>query len=305
MPSCAGGGPGAGNNCGLTGSSDCCASSLVPGGSFQKDKSSSNFPATISPFRLDAYEVTVGRFRKFVNAVAPAGGAGWQPPAGSGKHVELNGGNGLNNVGGPVGYEAGWDPTWPSLPTTVASWNANLTSSSPTWTATVAGNETLPITNVSWFEAYAFCIWDGGFLPSQTEWQYAAYGGGDERSYPWCAPSSTCTVDDTYLVYCGGACSAAEPVGMKTRGDGKWGQSDLFGNAAEWVLDWYWGADPYTCVDCATTVAPTGQQPSTAGSRVILGYSYATNQTDFAGGGAWATPTTRFPQAGLRCARRP
>jgi len=48
----------------------------------------------VGDFKLDKYEVTVGRFRQFV--AAWNGGAGYTPPAGSGKHTHLNGGNGLN-----------------------------------------------------------------------------------------------------------------------------------------------------------------------------------------------------------------
>ncbi len=48
-------------------------------------------PASVSGFRLDKYQVTVGRFRQFVAASV----AGWRPAAGSGKHAHLNGGQGL------------------------------------------------------------------------------------------------------------------------------------------------------------------------------------------------------------------
>src|SRR5262245_17745957 len=42
----------------------CCAASNVPGGTFNRLNNSA-FPATVSAFRLDTYEVVVGRFRAF------------------------------------------------------------------------------------------------------------------------------------------------------------------------------------------------------------------------------------------------
>src|SRR5258706_450328 len=66
--------------CGSSRPDDCCASSIVPAGSFIRDNGvTGNYPATVSAFRLDKYEVTVGRFRKFLAAYP-----GSQPAAGSG-----------------------------------------------------------------------------------------------------------------------------------------------------------------------------------------------------------------------------
>jgi hypothetical protein len=59
-------------------------------------------PVTVSTFMLDKYEVTVGRFRRFVDAW----NGGWLPVGGAGKHTHLNGGYGLNATDG--GYEPGW-----------------------------------------------------------------------------------------------------------------------------------------------------------------------------------------------------
>jgi sulfatase modifying factor 1 len=152
-------------------------------------------PAAVSSFRLDKYLVTVGRFRQFVAAWS----AGYYPPNGSGKHTHLNGGLGLAvvpNVDAGQTYEPGRDATdWNNVndidPTT-----ENLQSGSPysTWTPTATTNENLPINTVTWWEAYAFCIWDGGFLPSEAEWEYAAAGGSQQLEYPWgsTAPGTAC-----------------------------------------------------------------------------------------------------------------
>ena len=54
-----------------------------------------------------------------------------------------------------------------------------------TYTPQPSQNDNLPVSCVSWTEAYAFCIWDGGFLPSDAEWGYAAAGGSAQREFPW------------------------------------------------------------------------------------------------------------------------
>src|SRR5580704_4401030 len=111
-PSCAPGGFGM-TDCGPDKES-CCTSVLVPGGTFDRTFSyeDASFdgtdPATVSDVRIDKYEVTLGRYRQFLAAFA----AGWTPPAGSGKHVHLNGGRGLEDDAMPGTYESGWDSDW-------------------------------------------------------------------------------------------------------------------------------------------------------------------------------------------------
>ncbi len=41
-----------------------------------------------------------------------------------------------------------------------------------------------PVVAVTWFEADAYCRWAGGSLPSEAQWEHAACGAGGKR-YPW------------------------------------------------------------------------------------------------------------------------
>jgi formylglycine-generating enzyme required for sulfatase activity len=184
--------------------------------------------STVSSFALDKYEVTVGRFRKFVNvyvsntASAPADGAGVNPA-----------------IAG-TGWQSAWDT---NLPATPAAFKAFLKGGSyQTWTDNVGANENLAINYVDWYEAFAFCIWDGGRLATESEWEYAAAGGAENRIYPWGATAPDCTYANFYTgsAYCGpGATPAVAPVGSYVPGNGKWGHADLAGNVWEWVFDGY------------------------------------------------------------------
>jgi formylglycine-generating enzyme required for sulfatase activity len=280
--------------------------------------------------RLDAFEVTVGRFRKFVSATAPGSGTPWVPAAGSGKHGYLPGGGLLNTVlpeGGtgdagsagadsgtdgaaavPV-YESGWDPAWETLPSTEQAWANALVCDGTysTWSLASSTGDALPINCVTWAEAEAFCIWDGGFLPSEAEWAYAASGGATQNQYPWgnTAPASNAALAN-YGCYFGGTgnCTGLQniaPVGSIPAGDATLaGQSDMAGNVSEWLLDWY--ASSYsiaTCANCASTA------PATTGRSVRGGAFYDTSSTLSTATRSSLPPGDRGANLGFRCARPP
>lgn len=290
-------------NCG-TANESCCTSPLVTGGSFFRNNDA-NFPAKVSDFRLDKYEATVGRFRKFVTAVV----GGWKPAAGSGKHAHLNGGAGLKNSGAS-GYEPGWDESWnANLFATKADWDSYLScDSQASWTTSSGGNENRPIGCVLWFQAAAFCIWDGGFLPSEAEGNYARAGGSQQRYYPWSSPASSTVVDCSYANYLGAAgdsdfcvspgSGATSLVGsLSPKGDGRYGQTDLSGNVDEWHVDW---KEDYTpeCTNCAHFTA-TSIRALGGGSIGAKSFSIATAFRE-----GWL-PDALSGQFGFRCARTP
>ncbi len=312
-PSCVPEGPGK-TNCGA--SEECCCDSLeVSGGTFfrtylnEGDGLMSEFsPATVSSFRLDKYLVTVGRFREFTQAWN--GGMGYAPPAGSGKHTHLNGGQGLVGSGTPGAYEPGWLTTDDG---NIAPTEANLsTQCKPyvTWSASPKDQETLPISCVNWYEAYAFCIWDGGFLPSEAESEYASAGGAQQREYPWgqAFPGylSQYAIYNCYYPTGSPVCKGTEniaPVGTTTMGAGLWGHLDLAGEVEEWTLDW---SNDYLdpCVDCAAIDRDLNDAEATG--RVIRGgtsayvASSALESVD-----NFAAPPGNRGLNGFRCARVP
>ncbi len=289
-------------NCGAN-SESCCTSLEVDGGTYYRTYMSDadggatgeTAPATISSFRLDEYDVTVGRFRQFVIAW----GNGFTPDSGSGKHAYLNGGKGLVNVGADGGFEPGWVPS-----DDMYLAPAKKSCGSETWTSTPTTQENLPINCVNWYEAYAFCIWDGAFLPTDAELGYATAGGSQQREYPWgdADPGAT----NQFAIYgchygppsCDSVVSIA-PVGTPPLGVGVWGQKDLVGNVWQWNLD-YATDSPYVvpCSDCAFL--------STTSQRVVRGGDFDSDPLNLSAANPDSDPPTdRDSVYGFRCARAP
>jgi formylglycine-generating enzyme len=283
--------------CGLDENESCCRTEAVTGGMFFRSYDqtaaypSMGSPAIVSSFVLDAYEVTVGRFRAFVDA--GFGTRASPPAAGAGAHPRLPG--------------SGWDEAWNS---SLAMDRAGLMvglkcqSSFQTWTDSPGGNERHAMSCVTWYEAMAFCIWDGGYLPTEAEWNYAASGGAEQRVYPWSNPATSTAIDCRYASYRPGMYCVSDPTGAVSqvgsaspKGAGRWQHWDLAGNVYEWTLDWYGAGYPVPCDDCANL------DPAT--SRVIRGGAFDLDasalRTSFRFN---VIPSGRDPSVGFRCARR-
>jgi formylglycine-generating enzyme len=273
------------------GNKDCCAANAVPGGTFNRSNEAA-YPATVSDFKLDVYEVTVARFRNYVNS--GRGTQGTPPNAGEGAHPKI--------------ANSGWDPAWNAqLPTDTAEFRT-LLKCNPDYilfTDTPGANENKPINCVTWFDAFAFCAWDGGRLPTETEWNYAAAGGSEQREYPWgtgidlTRANYDCRGDGSQAGQC--AISDVLNVGSKSpAGDGRWGHADLAGNGWEWTLDY--GRTPYrltTCNDCADLQGGVPNRTFRGGGFPNENYYLVT------GARIDDVPTDRDYDVGLRCARQP
>jgi len=287
--------------CGPAKNEDCCQAAAVPGGTFYRSYDAVGFtdmghPATVSNFVLDRYEVTVGRFRAFVSA---GKGTRTSPPAGgAGAHPRLTG--------------SAWDDSWNGsmeVDTTALMKALKCNGAYETWTDTPGSNEDKPVNCVTWYEAMAFCVWDGGYLATEAEWNYAASGGTEQRVYPWSSPSTSATIDCAYANYyvnspagmfcVNGVTGGANTVGSEsTRGDGRWGHADLAGGVFEWTLDWYAPAYSTTCDDCANLTPDS--------LRVVRGGSFLDDAPFLrAAKRGNLTPTDRTYVVGFRCARAP
>jgi sulfatase modifying factor 1 len=102
-----------------------------------------------------------------------------------------------------------------------------------------------PVVHVSWTDARAYCSWAGVRLPTESEWEYAARGGLEQKRFPWgdeLTPGGEhrCniwqgdfpvhnTLEDGYL-------GTAPADAFRPNG---FGIHNTSGNVWEWCADWF------------------------------------------------------------------
>ncbi|HEX6765416.1 MAG TPA: SUMF1/EgtB/PvdO family nonheme iron enzyme [Polyangiaceae bacterium] len=264
-------------------SENCCGTGSLPAGSFTLGGGGgTSVDATLETYGLDDFEVTVGRFRKFVASYLG-------PPSPE---------DGQN----PWVVGSGWQSAWNgSIAADADALRSELRCDTAlaTWTNEPGDHEASPMNCVTWFEAFAFCAWDGARVPSEAEWEYAASGADSPSDFPW---GDQAPDHDRALYDCDGRalddCTADDfaEVGSKPEGYGRFGHADLAGSVAEWVLDWHAAyADP--CENCANV--EEGTERVTRGGSLLT-----TTPSDLSPRQrSPEAPDLRSPAIGIRCAR--
>lgn len=276
--------------CGPDGKEDCCARVNVPGGAFPmgvgdgKDAcppemscgahEGPEHEVEVSAFVMDKFEVTVGRFRSFVNR-----GDELDLEPGQGRHPSISG--------------SGWQTAFDAILPNAEELRSSLAcDDQATWTDEPGMNEALPINCVNWAVAFAYCITVGGRLPTEAEWEFVAAGGEENRLYPW----GNATPDESRSNFFPGELGR---VGSLEAGEGRYENADLAGNVWEWALDWLdagWYAGQGTdCVDCARVAGGT--------HRVLRGGAFSYEAVTLrAAARSGELPETRDASIGFRCA---
>lgn len=258
---------------------------VVPGGSFLMGepgpgdcRNTPEHTVTLSSFALDEHEVTVQRFRQFLALYD-----GTPPEVDAGANAAIPG----------SGWRAEWNVYLPASPAEFADEeHLKCDPEFQNWTDQPGTKEERPINCVSWYEAFAYCIFDNARLPTEAEWEYAAAGGDENRLYPWGTEDP-----EEYRDRNGGFFTTPHQsvVGSYPRGAARWGHLDLAGSVNEWTLDWYRRYDE----SADALVNPASLSGGVLRTNRASAGTY-TSQTHHR---YFANPETHFVGFGFRCAR--
>jgi formylglycine-generating enzyme required for sulfatase activity len=213
---------------------------------------------TLAPFHISKYAVTNEQFAEFVRGSGhrtEAERAGWSFVF-------------RNHV--PEGLRG---PAMPGTPWWVrvdgADWKHPEGPDS-----SIEGGPHHPVVQVSWNDAVVYAAWAGYRLPTEAEWEYAARGGLEQKTYPWgdefmSGGRHMCNIwQGTFPDVDLGEDGFTGPAPVDSFEANGLGLFNAVGNVWEWCADFF---DPAWHV-LATPIAPMG--PPSGTEHVMKGGSY-------------------------------
>ncbi|TAN68042.1 MAG: formylglycine-generating enzyme family protein [Methylobacter sp.] len=223
----------------------------IPGGEFVMGSRSEIARADEKPvhkvkvdgFWMDATEVTNEQFQRFVEATGYVTTAEQKPqmadivaqlPPGSPPPPAENLTAGAL-VFVPPKHDEGW---WQWVPG--ANWRHPQGPGS-----SIKGLEQHPVVQVSWFDAVAYAKWADKRLPTEAEWEYAARGGLQEKTYTWGDASPhqgkprANIWQGEFPTHNAGSDGYIGTSPVRSFEPNGYGLYDMAGNVWEWVEDWY------------------------------------------------------------------
>lgn len=260
------------------------------------DLADENPPHTVHirrAFYLGQHEVTVGQFRRFVQA------SGYRPES------EADGTGGY-------GYNPQYDPATTQRGDAFEGRDPRYSWQNPGF----AQGDDHPVVNVTWNDAQALAQWlsrtEGHHyrLPTEAEWEYACRAGTRTRYPHGDDPQGLLRVANTFDQEAaplwprwqqhalGGSDGFAFTAPVGRFAPNAFGLHDMLGNAWEWVSDWH--SDTYY----AESPSDDPQGPALGTVRVRRGGSWHTwSFYARCGYRNWNTPQTRYTLVGIRLVR--
>jgi len=276
---------------------------LIPGGEFQMGAETSYYPADgenplrnvfVSPFKLDATEVTNEQFTKFVTETSYTTEA---ETFGDSFVFEHSLSQGIIDTVDQVVAAAPW---W--FRVSGAYWTKPEGAGS-----TISDRMSYPVVHVSWNDAGAYCKWLGKRLPTEAEWEYASRGGLKNRLFPWgnletpkgqhrcnvwqgVFPTNNTKEDGYYGI---APAKSFEP--------NNYGLYNMVGNVWEWVSDWFTVDHPKQELLKDPKGPEKGERKVQKGGSFLCHRNYCFRYRNSARMGN--TPDSSTSNAGFRCAR--